>query len=105
MVGVIVGLWLWMVLVEILPWGAGTWLASVPLTPLADGDRWQAGAQLMHDADRASFAKMMELYKACPPEVSAERCAPAIAEDFIAKAGVGSGAGVLPRPPAPPAQP
>lgn len=81
--GVMAGLVLWMVLVVALPGGAGTWLASLPL---AGGNRWQAGAQIMQAADPTDFSKMVQLSQACGDQ-SAALCAAAIAIGTAQQAG------------------
>jgi Family of unknown function (DUF6118) len=61
-VGVLGGLMFWMVLVAALPWGGGTWLASLPL---AGGDRWQAGQVLMQAGNPAGYERIVKLSQAC----------------------------------------
>lgn len=61
-VGVLGGLVLWMILVAALPWGGGTWLASLPL---AGGDRWQAGQVLLQAANPAGYERIVKLSQAC----------------------------------------
>jgi hypothetical protein len=56
--GVMGGLLLWFLLVVLLPWCMGPWLAALPL---AGGDRWGAGQQLMRAADPAGFSKIVQL--------------------------------------------
>jgi hypothetical protein len=60
---------------------------------------WEAGEILMHDADRASFDKMVKLYDTCGPRPVAF-CTAAIVLDEAAKAGTGNGAKALPVEPA-----
>ena len=64
-VGVVGGIVLWVVLIAALPWGAGTWLAALPL---AQGDRWTAGELLMQAANSAELEKMTRLAEACGDE-------------------------------------
>lgn len=73
--GIIVGLGLWSILVAVLPWGGGTWLASLPL---AGGDRWQAGQVLLQAADPAGFARIVKLSQACGDQ-PVDLCAATIA--------------------------
>lgn len=82
-IGVIVGLGLWAILVDVLPWGAGTWLASLPL---AGGDRWEAGQQLMRVADPAGFDRIVKLAQACGDQ-QVDLCAAAIAVKTAGSAG------------------
>ncbi len=82
-VGGVVGLGLWAILVEVLPWGGGTWLASLPL---AGGDRWQAGQTLMHAADPAGFDRIVKLSQACGDQ-QVDLCAAAIAVKTAGSAG------------------
>ncbi len=76
-------------LVALLPWGGGTWLAAVPL---AGRNQWQADEILMQQADPASWDRMVKLYRPCPPDSAADLCAAAIAVELAAKAGKGNGA-------------
>jgi hypothetical protein len=82
-VGIIVGLGLWMVLVAAVPWGGGTWLASLPL---AGGNQWQAGGVLMQAADPAAFERIVKLSQACGDE-QVDFCAAAIAVQGASSAG------------------
>jgi hypothetical protein len=66
-------------LTAILPWGGGTWLAS-----LAFGGRWNAGEAMMQDASPAQWDRMARLYKACPQDSTTELCEAAIAVRTIA---------------------
>lgn len=93
--GIIVGMVLIRVLITVLPWGGGDWLAGVMVggrTP------WQAGETLMRDADPVSFDKMAKLYNTCGSRPVAF-CTAAITLDEAAKAGKGGGTEALPRPP------
>ena len=95
--GIIAGMVLIRVLIAVLPWGGGDWLAGVMVggrTP------WQAGEILMQDADPASFDKMAKLYNTCGSR-SVAFCTAAITLDEAAKAGKRSSTETLPRPPAP----
>jgi hypothetical protein len=74
-IGVVVGLGLWAILVNALPWGAGTWLASLPL---AGGNRWEAGQQLMRAADPVGFDRIVKLSQACGDQ-QVDLCAAVIA--------------------------
>ena len=76
MIGGAAGIALWIMLIRVLPWDAGTWLASVPL---AGGDRWQAGEMLMQKANRASWERMVRLYNACPQNNTTDLCEAAMA--------------------------
>ena len=73
-IGVMGGALLWFMLVAMLPWGAGTWLAALPL-----GGRCQAGETLIQEADPTTWARMVGLYKACPQGTATELCEAAIA--------------------------
>ena len=95
--GVMLGVMLMYLLATVLPWGGGDWLAA----SLVGGGPWQAGQTLMRDADPTSFDKMVRLYNVCGAR-PVEFCTAAIAVELAAKAGKGSGAKALPRPPAPP---
>jgi hypothetical protein len=70
-----VGMLLWTLLIELLPWGGGSWLASLPL---AGGDRWQAGQVLLQAADPAGFARIVKLSQACGDQ-PVDLCAATIA--------------------------
>ena len=85
--GVMLGVVLMYLLVTVLPWGGGDWLAA----SLVGGGPWQAGQTLMRDADPASFDKMVKLYNVCGPR-PVEFCTAAIAVELAAKAGKRSGA-------------
>ena len=71
--GVLGGVFLWFMLIVMLPWGAGDWLAALPL----GGGPWQAGEALMQRDSPASFDRMVRLYKACG-EQATELCEAAI---------------------------
>jgi len=73
-VGVLGGVLLWLLLIRVLPWGAGDWLAALPL----GGGRWTAGQSLMREADPVTWDKMVRLYKACPQESTTELCEAAL---------------------------
>ncbi len=93
--GIIAGMVLIRVLIAVLPWGGGDWLAGVMVggrTP------WQAGEILMQDADPISFDKMAKLYNTCGSRPVAF-CTAAITLDEAAKARKGSGTETLPRSP------
>ena len=95
--GIILGMVLVRVLVAVLPWGGGDGLAAIMV---GAPNPWEAGEILMHDADRASFDKMVKLYNTCGPRPVAF-CTAAIVLDEAAKPETGNHAEVLPRPPAP----
>ena len=95
--GIILGMVLVRVLVAVLPWGGGDGLAAIMV---GARNPWEAGEILMHDADRASFDKMVKLYNTCGPR-PVDFCTAAIVLDEAAKAATGSRAEALPRPPAP----
>jgi len=59
--GVMGGVFLWFMLIVLLPFGAGDRLAALPI----GGGEWQAGETLMQEASPASFEKMARLYRAC----------------------------------------
>ncbi len=71
--GALGGALLWFLLTVTLPWGGGTWLAS-----LAFGGRWNAGEAMMQDASPAQWERMARLYKACPQDSTTELCEAAI---------------------------
>ena len=79
--GVMVGMLLWTLLVENLPWGMGTWLAAVPIA----GDKWDAGQELLREASPASYEKMVTLYNACGQQTLAF-CQEAIAAKTVSSA-------------------
>ena len=81
LIGVMVGMLLWTLLVENLPWGMGTWLAAVPIA----GDKWDAGQELLREASPASYEKMVTLYNTCGTQ-TVEFCQEAIAAKTIASA-------------------
>jgi hypothetical protein len=68
--GVMLGVLLWFLLPLILPWGAGDWLAVLPI----GGGPWQAGATLMRRADPSTWERMVRLYQACPPDSATALC-------------------------------
>jgi ElaB/YqjD/DUF883 family membrane-anchored ribosome-binding protein len=74
-VGVILGVLLWFMLPLILPWGAGDWVAALPI----GGSPWQAGAALMRRANPATWERMVRLYRACPPDSATASCEAAMA--------------------------
>jgi hypothetical protein len=59
--GVLGGVLLWFFLVALLPWGAGDWLASLPI----GGGPWVAGETLLARSSPESWDQMRRLYKAC----------------------------------------
>ncbi len=73
--GLLGGVLLWLLLIRLLPWGAGDWLAALPI----GGGRWGAGQTLMRDADPVTWERMVRLYKACPQESTTEQCEAAMA--------------------------
>jgi hypothetical protein len=79
--GIIVGMGLWTLLVENLPWGAGTWLAAVPIA----GDKWDAGLELLHEGSPVSYEKMVTLYNTCGTQ-TVEFCQEAIAAKTLSAA-------------------
>ena len=60
--GVLGGVLLWFFLAALLPWGAGDWLASLPIS---GGAPWAAGQALLARNSPESWDKMRRLYKAC----------------------------------------
>jgi hypothetical protein len=68
--GIMLGVLLWFLLPLILPWGAGDWIAALPI----GGGPWQAGAALMQRADPAVWERMVRLYRACPPDSATALC-------------------------------
>ena len=81
--GVIMGMLLWTLLVEDLPWGAGTWLAALPIA----GDKWDAGLELLNEASPVSYEKMTSLYNTCGQQ-TLEFCTEAIAPKTVGSAEV-----------------
>ncbi len=69
-IGVMLGVLLWFLLPLVLPWGAGDWVAALPI----GGGPWQAGASLMRRADPAAWERMVQLYQACPPDHATASC-------------------------------
>jgi hypothetical protein len=69
-IGVMLGVLLWFLLPLVLPWGAGDWLAALPI----GGGPWQAGAALMQRADPAVWERMVRLDRACPPDSATALC-------------------------------
>lgn len=61
-VGMLVGVLLWFFLVALLPWGAGDWLGSLPIS---GGGPWGAGQALLARSSPESWDQMLRLYKAC----------------------------------------
>ncbi|MCB8883965.1 hypothetical protein ACELLULO517_27230 [Acidisoma cellulosilytica] len=76
--GIVLGMGLWTLVVEDLPWGAGTWLAAVPVA----GNKWDAGQEMLREADGASWEKMVTLYNTCGTQ-TVEFCAQAIAAKTV----------------------
>jgi len=73
-VGVLGGVLLWFFLVALLPWGAGDWLASLPIN---GGEAWGAGQALLDRNSPESWDKMRRLYRACGSQAT-ELCEAAI---------------------------
>ncbi len=73
-VGVLGGVLLWFFLVALLPWGAGDWLASLPIN---GGEPWGAGQALLDRSSPESWDKMRRLYRACDSQAT-ELCEAAI---------------------------
>ncbi len=67
--GAMGGALLWFMLTAMLPWGGGTWLAS-----LAFGGRWNAGEAMMQDASPVQWERMVRLYRECPQNGTTELC-------------------------------
>ncbi len=63
----ITGVFLWLLLIEMLPWRAAIWMATL----LLRGDRWDVGSALMQGDSPQTFDKMARLYKACGKEETA----------------------------------
>ncbi len=72
--GVLGGMLLWLLLAVLLPWGAGDWLASLPI---ARGGPWEAGQALLERSSPKSWDEMLRLYKACGDKAT-ELCEAAI---------------------------
>ena len=72
--GLILGAFLWFMLVAFLPYGAGDWLAALPL----GGGPFQAGQALIRRDSPELWDEMVGLYKACG-ERTAEACEAAMA--------------------------
>jgi len=68
------GMMLWVVLAAVLPWGAGDWMAALPIT---GGDRWAAGHALLRREGPQTWDRMVRLYKACGDQLT-ELCEAAI---------------------------
>ena len=67
--GVMGGALLWLMLAAFLPWGAGTWLAALPL-----GGEWHGGEVLLRNADPATWDRMVRLNNACPTDSTTDLC-------------------------------
>ena len=61
--GAWVGVVLWIVLASFLPWGAGDWLASFPVS--RGRGAWEAGEALLQRDSPPTWDKMVRLYQAC----------------------------------------
>ena len=72
--GAVSGALLWVVLAAVLPWGAGDWMAAVPIS---GGDRWAAGHALLRREGPQTWDRMVRLYKACGDQLT-ELCEAAI---------------------------
>jgi Family of unknown function (DUF6118) len=79
--GLMLGVLVWTILVEVLPWGMGTWLAAVPIA----GNKWDAGLELLREASPSSFEEMTTLYNTCGAQ-SVEFCQEAIAAKTVSAA-------------------
>ncbi|MGI4941688.1 MAG: DUF6118 family protein [Janthinobacterium lividum] len=73
--GVLGGMLLWFMLAALLPWGAGDWLASLPIDR---GGPWAAGETLLDRVSPQSWDRMKRLYEACGEQPTA-LCEAAIA--------------------------
>ena len=71
--GVVGGMLLWFLLAALLPWGAGDWLASLPI----GGGPWVAGETLLARSSPEGWDQMRRLYKACGDQPT-ELCEAAI---------------------------
>ena len=80
---IVVGMVLWMALIRVLPWGAGEWLAALPL----GGDEWRAGERLMHTASPGAWDRMARLFNACPGASTTDLCEAAMAVRTIPPIG------------------
>lgn len=78
-IGAVLGFVLWYPLVWLTPFGGGHWLAA----SLIGGGRWQAGETLMQEAAPAAWERMVRLYRACPPDKTAELCEAALAGRIV----------------------
>ena len=74
MVSAMGGALLWFMLAAFLPWGAGNWLAALPL-----GGEWLGGQVLLKEADPATWDRMRRLNNACPPDSTTALCEAALA--------------------------
>jgi hypothetical protein len=63
------GALLWFMLAAFLPWGAGNWLAALPL-----GGEWQGGQVLLKEAGPATWDRMVRLNNACPADSTTALC-------------------------------
>ena len=73
--GAVIGVLLWLLLIELLPWRVSDRMAVLPL----GGSPWETGLALMRRDSPKSFDKMVRLYKACPPDSTTELCEAAMA--------------------------
>ena len=74
MVSAMGGALLWFMLAAFLPWGAGNWLAALPL-----GGEWLGGQVLLNEADSATWDRMRRLNNACPTDSTTALCEAALA--------------------------
>jgi len=73
--GSALGITLCVAITYLFPSSAGAWMAAT----IIGGDPWDAGQVLMHQGDPVSFERMVELYQACPQDVSVDLCRAAMA--------------------------
>jgi hypothetical protein len=78
-VGVALGLLLWFPVVWLTPFGGGHWLAA----KMIGGGRWAAGETLMQEANAEAWARMAQLYQACPRTSATEVCEAAMAAPTV----------------------
>ena len=98
--GAVGGALLWVVLAAVLPWGAGDWMAALPIS---SGDPWKAGETLLNRSNHPAWGKMARLYNACGDQLT-ELCEAAIVVRTMPPLGQ-EGKGPSSAPPMPAARP
>ena len=82
---------MWIVLAAFLPWGAGDWLASFPVS--RGRGAWEAGVVLLQRDSPPTWDKMVRLYRTCGDQRT-EACEAAL---YAAGAGAGGNNGAVRR--------